>query len=292
MTYLLGFHVRREIVGDITLNVATAGSGPPLLLLHGHPQTMIVWRKIVPDLIKDYSVVLMDLRGYGDSDAPPSDPDQSTYSKRTMAQDAARLMTQLGHGRFSVIGHDRGGRVAHRLARDHAERVDKICVLDIAPTAAMYAQTSAAFARRYFWWFFLIQPAPFPETMIGRDPEYFLRRHIAGQVGTPGAVSEDVITEYLRCYRKPETIRAICEDYRAAASIDLEHDAEDDAKISAPLLALWGAKGVVGELFDVLACWRAIAENVQGHALDCGHAIQEERPAEVLDALTKFLRSG
>ena len=291
MTFLSGFHIRREQVGDITLNVATAGSGPPLLLLHGHPQTMIVWRKIAPDLAKSHSVVLMDLRGYGDSDAPASDPKHETYSKRTMAQDAANLMTQLGHDRFSVVGHDRGGRVAHRLARDHKDRVKKLAVLDIAPTAAMYAQTTAEFARRYFWWFFLIQPAPFPETMIGRDPEYFLRRHITGQVGTPDAVNEEVIAEYLRCYRKPETIHAICEDYRAAASIDLTHDREDARKITAPLLALWGAKGVVGELFDVLACWREVAENVQGHALDCGHAIQEERPAEVLDALTEFLGS-
>jgi haloacetate dehalogenase len=199
-------------------------------------------------------------------------------------------MRALGHERFAVIGHDRGGRVAHRMALDHPNAVDRLVVLDIAPTLTMYEQTNQDFATRYFWWFFLIQPEDLPERMIGQDPEYFLRRHIGGQVKTPGAVSDDVMAEYLRTYRVPATIHAICEDYRAAATIDLEHDrADQDKRVDAPVLAIWGDKGVVGELYDVAQTWRDKVHSVRGIAFPCGHAIPEEAPDELLSALVQFL---
>lgn len=289
--FLKGFDVRRVRLPDLTINSASAGSGPPVLLLHGHPQTHIVWRKVAPRLVQaGYQVIAPDLRGYGDSDKPESDLSHFPYSKRVMAADQIALMQHLGHERFSVVGHDRGGRVAHRLALDYPEAVERIAVLDIAPTSTMYAKTNQEFATRYFWWFFLIQPDGLPEKMIASDPEYFLRRHIAGQVKIAGSVEEAAIAEYLRSYRDPATRHAICEDYRAAASIDLAHDREDQSsRINAPLLAIWGAQGVVGELYDVTATWQDKANNVSGIALPCGHAIPEEAPAELTQHILEFL---
>ncbi len=286
------FEVRKSTANGVCINYAVAGEGPPLLLLHGHPQTHVVWRKVAGDFVNaGYSVIAPDLRGYGDSGKPPSDVRHQTYSKRMMALDQIELMAGLGFDKFCVVGHDRGGRVAHRLALDFPDAVDKLVVVDIAPTATMYARTDKEFATRYFWWFFLIQPANLPERMISSDPEYFLRRHIAGQVKKTGAVSEEIFQEYLRCYQNPDTIRAICEDYRAAASIDLEHDAADaHIKLKAPLLALWGENGVVGELYDVLQTWRDKAENVQGSALKCGHAVQEEVPEAFTQHVLAFLK--
>ena len=289
--FIPGFTLHRITANGVTLNTAIGGAGKPLLLLHGHPQTHVVWRKVAPAFVKaGYQVIAPDLRGYGDSDKPDSGPPHESYSKRVMAQDQVALMQALGHDRFSIVGHDRGGRVAHRLALDHADVVEKLVVVDIAPTATMYAQTDKEFATRYFWWFFLIQPYDLPERMIGSDPDYFLNRHISGQVQTPGAVSDDVFAEYLRCYRDPATIHAICEDYRAAASIDLEHDATDsDARVLAPLLALWGATGVVGQTYDVLQTWRDKAVDVDGYALPCGHAVQEECPGPFAQHVLDFL---
>lgn len=270
---------------------ARAGTGPPLLLLHGHPQTHSTWHEVAPRLVQaGYSVVATDLRGYGDSSRLLGGDNHINYSKRSMAQDQVDVMRSLGHQRFAVIGHDRGGRVAHRMALDHPDAVAQIAVLDIAPTATMYAQTNRAFATRYFWWFFLIQPAPLPERLIESDPEFFLRNHLSGQSRTAGVPTEALAQEYLRCYRLPGTIQAICEDYRAAASIDLDHDAEDAyRRITAPLLALWGSKGTVGELYDVLATWRDKATQVEGKGLPCGHTLQEELPEETTDALLEFL---
>ena len=250
----------------ISINVATAGSGPAVLLLHGHPQTHVVWRHIAPRLVSaGFSVVAPDLRGYGDSEKPASDASHSSYSKRDMAADQLALMQKLGFKTFSVVGHDRGGRVAHRLCLDNPSCVERMAVLDIAPTATMYALTDKEFATRYFWWFFLIQPFDFPERLIGSDPEYFLRRHISGQVKIQGSVSEEILQEYLRSYQNPETIHAICEDYRASATIDLKHDEQDAAiKIQAPLLAIWGDQSVVGNLYDVQATWQEKATNVVG----------------------------
>ena len=289
--FLEGFDVQKVQLPDLTINYASAGTGPPILLLHGHPQTHVVWRKVAPHLVEaGYQVIAPDLRGYGDSDKPESDPSHLPYSKRVMAADQIALMKHLGHETFSVVGHDRGGRVAHRLALDFPYAVERLVVLDIAPTLTMYAQTDQEFATRYFWWFFLIQPDGLPEKMIASDPEYFLRRHIAGQVKIEGSVDEVAIAEYLRSYSDPATLHAICEDYRAAASIDLEHDREDQtSRINAPLLAIWGEQSVVGELYDVKMTWQEKANDVTGVALSCGHAIPEEAPEELTGHIIRFL---
>jgi len=280
-------------VNNVHINYVKAGNGPPLLLLHGHPQNLIVWRKVASDFVEaGFQVIASDLRGYGDSSKPEGGLNHINYSKRVMAKDQVELMSQLGHDRFAVIGHDRGGRVAHRMALDHPDAVDRIVVVDIAPTATMYAKTNMEFARRYFWWFFFIQPTPFPETLISSDVEFFLRSHVQGQLADKNAraVSEDVFKDYLRCYSKPEMISAVCEDYRAAATIDLEHDAADSsARIKAPLLALWGAKGTVGALYDVLETWRDKATDVQGKPLPCGHSLMEEEPGMFAAEVLAFL---
>jgi len=297
--FMHGFEQHRTKVNNVQINYVMSGDGPPLLLLHGHPQNLVVWRKVAAAFVNaGYKVIAADLRGYGDSSKPPGGPNHVNYSKREMARDQVELMRQLGHQRFTVIGHDRGGRVAHRMALDHTDAIERIIVIDIAPTATMYEKTDMEFARRYFWWFFLIQPAPIPETLIGHDPEFFLRTHIRAQLADPdaGQLSEEVFNEYLRCYREPATIAAVCEDYRAAATIDLEHDAADaNAKVTAPLLALWGSQGTVGVLYDVLETWREKATNVKGKPLPCAHSLMEEEPelfiAEVLGFLTKVAPS-
>ncbi|MCC1494580.1 alpha/beta fold hydrolase [Cognatishimia sp. F0-27] len=289
--FLQGFELHKVPLDGVGIHYAVAGDGPAILLLHGHPQTHVVWRKIAPALVAaGYRVIAPDLRGYGDSDAPASDARHMPYSKRVMARDQIALLDALGVAKAHVIGHDRGGRVAHRMALDHPARVTSLTLLDIAPTATMYARTDKEFATRYFWWFFLIQPADLPERMIGADPAYFLRRHINGQVKTSGAVSETVFAEYLRCYDDPATIHAICEDYRAAASIDLDHDAADATHtVMAPVLALWGRDGVVGQLYDVVATWQEKARDVRGLALPCGHAIPEECPEILLEQVLSHI---
>ncbi|HCA92880.1 MAG TPA: alpha/beta hydrolase [Alphaproteobacteria bacterium] len=289
MRYTDLFRFHSQPVGDIEIACRIAGDGPPLLLLHGFPQTNMMWHKIAPALAAHFTVIAADLRGYGDSSAPDSDAWHSPYAKRAMAADMVGLMQQLGHQRFMVAGHDRGGRVAHRMARDHADRVDRVAVLDIAPTAAMYAQTDMSFATAYYHWFFLIQPAPLPERMIGADPEFFLRSK-CGQWGqTEGAITDAAFADYLRCFQRPETVHAMCEDYRAAATIDLDHDAADaDIKLAMPLLALWGVDGFVGTNYDVLAEWRQVARNVSGHGVPGGHYLPEEAPEETLAALVNF----
>lgn len=290
--FLQGFELNDfEYADNIRIRYASAGSGPPLLLLHGHPQTHVTWRKIAPALAETFTVIAPDLRGCGDSSKPAGGVDHVNYSKREMAKDPVALMRALGHERFFVVGHDRGGRVAHRMALDFPDAVAKIALFDIAATATMYARTNKAFATRYFWWFFLIQPDPLPEKLIEADPEFFLRKHIDGQNKIADATEETAFAEYLRCYLDPETRHAICEDYRAAAGIDLVHDeADKDKRIIAPLLALWGAKGTVGALYDVLETWREKAIVVTGHAMDCGHTLQEECPEIVLSELRSFFR--
>ena len=289
---LPGFISREIETAGARIHLSMAGDGPPLLLLHGHPQTHLTWHKVAGGLVEaGFTVVAPDLRGYGDSSKPPGGEGHVNYAKRAMAQDQVEVMRALGFQRFAVVGHDRGGRVAHRMALDHAALIERLAVLDIAPTATMYARTDRDFATRYFWWFFLIQPFDLPERLIGADPEYFLRHHLAGQSKTPGSPNEELIQEYLRCYRDPAAIHAICEDYRAAASIDLEHDRADaGTKVTAPLLALWGAKGTVGALYDVLETWREKAVAVQGRALPCGHSPQEEVPEQTLAELLGFLK--
>ncbi|MES2452076.1 MAG: alpha/beta hydrolase [Pseudomonadota bacterium] len=285
-----GFRWQDIDVEGVRIRAAIGGSGPALLLLHGHPQTHLTWHKVAPTLAERFTVIATDLRGYGDSAKPPGGDNHATYSKRTMAADQVAVMRSLGFDRFAVVGHDRGARVAHRMALDHPEQVTRLVLIDIAPTATMYDRTDKEFATRYFWWFFLIQPFDLPERMIAADPDFFLDRHLAGQIKVEGAVDPRVLAEYRRCYRDPATRHAICEDYRAAAGIDLEHDAEDgDRRIEVPLLALWGGRGTVGALYDVLATWRDKARNVSGHPIDCGHSPQEEAPRDLLQALDAFL---
>lgn len=275
-----------------TLRIAITGQGEPLVLLHGHPQNHLTWRKIAPALSKHFTVIMPDLRGYGDSVKPPGDEEHRSYSKKVMAEDLILLMDALGYDQFAFVGHDRGGRVGHRLALDYPQRVTRAVFIDIAPTATMYALTDKTFATRYFWWFFLIQPAPLPEKMIGNDPAFFLQKHIEGQLKTPGATEPEIFADYLRCYQDPAMIHAACEDYRAAATIDLQDDAEDSARrITCPLLLLWGEKGTVGQLYDVVATWKEKAINVSGEALPCGHSPQEEVPEKMLAALLPFLTS-
>lgn len=285
-----GFRWQDIDAAGVRICTAIGGNGPPLLLLHGHPQTHLTWHKVAPRLAERFTVVATDLRGYGDSAKPDGGADHINYSKRAMAADQIAVMRALGHERFGVVAHDRGARVAHRMALDHPGSVGKIVLIDIAPTATMYARTDMEFARRYFWWFFLIQPYPLPERLIGGDPDFFLEKHIAGQIKIEGSVEPGVMAQYRRCYADPATRHAICEDYRAAAGIDLVHDAADaDRRIEAPLLALWGARGTVGALYDVLATWREKARDVRGHAIDCGHSPQEEAPDALLHCLEDFL---
>ncbi len=285
-----GFERRRIRTGEAEINLAAGGNGPPLLLLHGYPQTHVMWHKVAPGLAQEFTVVAADLRGYGDSSKPETDADHASYSKRAMAGDMAEVMTALGYDTFFVAGHDRGGRVAHRLALDHAERVTKLAVLDIAPTREMYRDTTDEFARLYWHWFFLIQPAPFPETMIGADAMAYLRKKCGSGSAGMTPFSEEAWAEYERCFGDPETVRASCEDYRAAATIDIRHDDEDGSRrVSCPLLVIWGANGVIERCFDPLALWRERAENVEGYALPAGHYLAEEVPEGVENALKSFL---
>ena len=287
-----GFKSQYIKTSGATIRVLTKGSGQPLLLVHGHPETHVTWHKIAPALAEQYSVVLTDLRGYGDSSKPAGGTDHADYAFRAMAQDQIEVMRQLGHTRFMLAGHDRGGRVAHRLCLDHPEAIQKVALLDVAPTLTMYNDTSKEFATKYVWWFLQIQPEPMPEHLISLDPVFYLRDHLYVQCKTPGAVTPDAMAEYIRCYCCKGTIHAVCEDYRAAASVDLDMDRADEAaghKIQAPVLALWGAKGTVGQLWDVLATWRPkAAASVIGEALPCGHLLPEEQPQLVLEKFRSF----
>jgi haloacetate dehalogenase len=269
------------------INLVHAGDGPPVLMLHGYPETHVMWHKVAPALSRDYTVVCPDLRGYGDSSKPKGLSDHSNYSKRAMAQDMVEVMRSLGHERFHVVGHDRGGRVGHRLARDHGARVRSLTIMDISPTLKMYQSTDMAFARAYYHWFFLIQPAPLPEKMLASlGPRYILGR-IGRSKGGLKHFPRAVQREYMRCFNAHST----CEDYRAAATIDLIHDKKSlRTKIKMPVLALWGRKGVVHAMFDCLADWREVATDVRGKALDCGHFLPEEKPGEVLAELRHFLK--
>lgn len=261
----------------------------PLLLLHGHPQSMAMWGRVAPVLAQSRPVVLMDLRGYGDSDRPPAGEGSAAYAKREMARDAVALMRHLGHDRFGVLAHDRGARVAHRLALDHPEAVERLLLLDIAPTLAMYEGTTEAFARAYWHWFFLIQPAPLPERFIEADPLAYLRDGMGRRGGA--FFDPQAWADYERCIQRPGSAAAICADYRASAGIDLDHDRADRAagrRVPAPLRVLWGAQGVVGRCFDPLALWRAVASDVSGRAVDSGHYIAEEAPAVVLAEASDF----
>jgi len=290
MSLFPGFLKTRVRTSGATINLVIAGEGPPVLLLHGYPQTHAMWHKVAPSLAQDYTVVCADLRGYGDSSKPKGVPGHANYSKRAMALDMAEVMQTLGFPRFHLVGHDRGARVAHRLARDHSRRVQSLTVLDISPTLKMYQSTNMQFAKAYYHWFFLIQKAPLPERMLaGQVPWYILRRLGRGPSGVKH-FDKRAIAEYVRAFKDPRTIHATCEDYRAAATIDLVHDRKDfRKKLQMPVLALWGKHGVVEALFNCLSDWREVASDVRGRALQCGHFIPEEKPKELLAELRRFL---
>jgi len=279
-----------RVDGDgVKIHLRHKGEGPPLLLIHGYPQTGYMWHKIADQLAASHHVIIPDIRGYGRSDKPATDAAHSPYAKRAMAKDMMAVMAHFGYAHFDVAGHDRGGRVAHRLARDYPDAVKRLAVLDIAPTAAMYAAADMDFGRAYYHWFFLIQPAPLPETLIGNNVEFFLRQKLAQWGRTNDAITEAAFAEYLACFSKPETIHASCEDYRAAASIDLDHDRADaDKKLAMPVLALWGERGFVGQTYDVITEWQKVAQDVRGHGVPGGHFLAEESPAETLAALSAF----
>jgi len=292
MTLFPGFSAELIETSGTTIHVLRKGAGPPLLLLHGYPETHVTWHKVAPQLAEHFSVYVPDLRGYGDSGKPQDGERHENYSFRAMAQDQVDVMRRYGHERFLVAAHDRGARVAHRLCLDHPESVKKVCLMDIAPTLTMYRGTNQEFATKYVWWFFLIQPTPLPEHLIGLDPKFFLQEIFRSLDKTPGAIATDTMNEYMRAFSNAAAIHASCEDFRAAADIDLEMDKADDEagkKIECPLHVLWGAKGTVGSLWDVLAVWREkCATSVTGKALDCGHFLAEECPQDVLTELFQF----
>lgn len=287
------YAVQDVSVGAIRIHarVRTNGDKPAVLLLHGYPETHVMWHKLAPLLEQHFTLVIPDLRGYGDSGKPASQPDAANQSKRAMAQDMADLMGTLGFNRYHVVGHDRGARVAHRFCLDHPDRVQSACIMDIAPTATTFALTNQALATTYFHWFFLIQPAPLPERMIAADPTAWLKGCLSRwSLGNDAAFDPAAVAEYVRCFSTADAIRASCDDYRAAAGIDLLHDASDaDRRIECPLLILWGAKGFVGRNYDMLALWREKASHVTGKGFDCGHFLPEEAPRDVADALLAFL---
>ena len=280
-----GFRQQRIDVGEVGINLRIGGDGPPLLLLHGYPQTHVMWHRVAPALAEHFTVVLPDLRGYGDSSKPPGGHRHATYSKRAMAADQVAVMEALGFTRYRVAGHDRGARVTHRMCLDHPDRVEQAAVLDIVPTATVYATADRALATAYFHWFFLIQPNNLPEHLIGADPDHWFD-HLTAQ-GTH--FSPSALAEYRRCFRDPATIHATCEDYRAAATIDLDHDSADGhQKITCPLLVLWGRRGFVGAHYEPLTLWRDKAPDVRGTALPGGHFLAEEAPDETAEALLSF----
>jgi haloacetate dehalogenase len=291
---LEGFEPATIDTGEAVIHAWRAGHGPPLLLLHGIPETHAMWHAIAPRLAQDFTVVASDLRGYGDSSKPASTPDHAPYSKRVMARDQIELMRRLGFDRFHLVGHDRGARCAYRLALDHPRVVEKLAVLDIVPTGELFRHTSMSFGLAYWLWFFLAQPEDLPERVIGANPQPFLDDMLDSWSANARCFSPELRAEYLRTFRQPATIRAICEEYRAAATLDREHDDADRGKnrIACPVLALWAGRGFLQTWGDVLAVWRTWADDVRGRALDCGHFLAEEAPDETYRELRAFLASA
>ncbi len=283
-----GFKHLTTKTSGATINFVTAGSGPPLLLLHGYPQTHIEWRDVAPQLAKKFTVVAADVRGYGDSSKPPDGENHLNYSKRAMAQDQVEVMASLGFQKFAVVGHDRGGRVAHRMALDHADRVTKLAILDIVPTYKVLHSVTNELATANFHWWLLIQKMPLPETLIGNSAEFWLQSRF--ERIPPGILSKAAFAEYLRSLTLPGSIHGACEDYRAGATIDLVHDAADlDHKVSCPVLVLWGERGTWPKLYNVIDTWKERASNVSGKQVPSGHFIAEEIPDVLLTELNNFL---
>jgi len=292
MALLQGFERGAIETSGATINYVAAGVGEPILLLHGYPETHVFLHRVAPELAKRYRVVCADLRGYGGSSKPEGLPDHSNYSKRAMGLDMVELMRTLGRHSFHLVGHDRGGRVAHRLTRDHEASVRTLTVLDVSPTLKMFESTNLAFATAYYHLFMMLQPPPLPEKMLAGQVPF----NILGRVGRAepdlSAFDPEAIDAYVRAFADPRAIHASCEDYRAAGTIDLEHDRADRGrKINTPVLALWGARAVVCKLFDCLADWREVANNVTGRAIDCGHFLPEEAPVETLAEIERFISS-
>jgi haloacetate dehalogenase len=290
-----GFERSRVETREAEINLVRGGEGTPVLLLHGYPQTYAMWHPVAPRLAESFTVVATDLRGYGDSSKPPGGEDHAAYSKRAMAGDQVEVMRALGFDSFAVVGHDRGARVAHRMALDHPDRVTKLAVLDIIPTREVFATVDKDLATAYYHWFFFIQPYDLPETLIGADPGYYLRKKLGGWGTSFETFAPEALAEYERCFNDPRTIHASCEDYRAAASIDLIHDEADAEKgimVECPLLALWGARGVMERLYDVEGVWRKYARDVRGKPLDAGHFLAEEKPEETAWELLGFLKDA
>jgi haloacetate dehalogenase len=289
------FEPRLFEVNGVQIAGHVGGSGSPLLLLHGHPQTRAIWHKVAPELMKRHTLVMTDLRGYGDSSKPQGTPDHGNYSKRAMAQDQVEVMKQLGFDRFDILAHDRGARVAHRLAMDHENSVKRLIMLDIAPTLAMYQKANNAFARAYWHWFFLIQPSPMPERLIEADPAAYIRDLMGRRSAGLTPFDPLALGEYMRCIALPGAAHAMCEDYRAAAGIDLIHDREDIAagkKLEMPTMVLWGEEGVIQQCFKPLQEWQAICKDVVGEPVPCGHYISEEAPEVLLKKVIPFLSQG
>ena len=288
-----GFEDRRIETSGASINLVTGGSGPPLLLLHGYPQTHLMWRKLAPRLAAEFTVVAPDLRGYGDSSKPPAGPDNANYSKRSLAQDQVETMAALGFERFAVAGHDRGARVAHRLARDHPERIERLALLDIVPTLYRFETIDQKAATSSWHGFFLLQPSGFPERLIGAEAEFFLRHQLGALLREPAKLEPEAFAEYLRCFKNPETIRATCDEYRAGATIDLVHDRADRGRrLTMRLLMLWGERSSQGSGYDILSVWRDHAEDVTGHAVNSGHFLPEEAPEDTYRALRDFFTAA
>jgi haloacetate dehalogenase len=283
-----GFTSEVRTINGVRIHFVLSGAGPPVLLVHGYPQSHVMWHRIAPSLAARFTVVCPDVRGYGDSDKPPSGPSHSAYSKRELARDQLQLMRQLGFNRFAVVGHDRGARVARRLALDHPDAVAKLALLDIVPTQHIYEDLDQAHATTVWRYFFLVQPFDLPERLIASDPSYYLRWTWDEWAEDPNALDPEARSEYERCF-DAATIHATCEDYRAGATIDLVHDREDaDRLISCPLLLLWSASGI-GSSYDVMGCWAGAAADVHGHAVECGHFLAEEQPERIVSELLAFL---
>ncbi len=287
------FERKRIQAQEVTINCVVGGSGPPVLLLHGFPQNLAMWARCAPILARNFTVVCADLRGYGESSKPKGVPGHANYSKRAVALDMVEAMEALGFAKFHLVGHDRGGRVAHRMARDHGRRVQTLTVLDISPTLKVFESVRMPLAKAFYHWFFLIQEAPLPERLLQGNETFYVLGRLGRGASKLKHFDKRAVAEYVRCFKDPRTIHASCEDYRAAATIDLVHDRKDRGrKLGMPVLALWARQSPVGALFDCLADWREVASDVRGRALQCGHFIPEERPKELLAELRNFLATA